>query len=210
MNEERVVMYCINCGANFTDDNKFCPQCGADVAKTSNEATSICQEEQQITKEEPLFNTNDAPSNNITPNSQTAPPSFGGGNPGYNNYTEQSINQQYFNAPVYPPYFSQNIPDPGRDFAVASLVLGIVSYLLLCAFVFGWPSTFVTTITGLVLGVKARKKSKMVGLNNGMALAGIITSAIALAFVTGICLMYLLLFITGVEMMNGEIISELI
>ena len=199
-------MICINCGKSVHESYSFCPSCGATIieekTETNYEESTVAQNEQ---------NANNIPEE-IQPTvtntpQETVPPVFGGENNCYNNNTEQQLNAQYFNNPVFtqPPIYN-----PGRDFAVASMVLGIVSYLLFCSFFFGWPGTFITTITGIVLGAKSIKKSKQAGISNGMAVAGIITSSVALALVTGICLLYLLLFTMGIEMASAEFMNELI
>lgn len=203
-------MICSSCGTDVNENNMFCPTCGTKIAHSVEEPQIEIQPEENID----VVANNDSSKADISEDTVTqksASPSFNAENYGYNNnQPEQQGNQNPYNFPFFSPYGLHSIPDPGRDFAIASLVLGIVSYLLLCAFCFGWPSTFATTITGLVLGVKARNKSKQVGLTNGIAAAGIATSAIALALVSGICLMYLILFITGAEITSGEFMNELI
>ena len=200
-------MICINCGTQLTENCKFCPTCGTTIVEEKKETlcdeSTVAQNEQEITtisEENPTPVADNSPEN-------TAPVS-GNENSNYNNYQpEQQTYAPYFNNPAFTQHA---VYDPGRDFAVASMVLGIVSFLLFCSFFFGWPGTFITTITGIVLGVKSIKKSKQVGISNGMAVAGIITSSIALALVTGICLLYLMLFITGMEMVGTEFMNELI
>ena len=59
---------------------------------------------------------------------------------------------------------------------VAGMVLGIIS-LVASLFGFGGLITLATSVVGLVLSIGARKKCK----SDGCALAGVITSSIALA-----------------------------
>lgn len=203
-------MICSNCTASLNESYTFCPQCGVEVISNTDEYEKKSQtNEQSIPYETDNTPFAEQPSEENV--QKAAPPYFGYENPIYNNIQEEQ--------PVYPdfsanqfiqPNYIHIARDPGRDFAIVSLVLGIVSYLLLCSFFFGWPGTFATTITGIVLGAKSIKKSKQVGITNGMAICGIITSSIALAFVTGICLLYLALFITGMEMAGTEFMNELI
>lgn len=84
-----------------------------------------------------------------------------------------------------PPYYPYGAPEPERKgFAIASLVLGILSLVLCCV-----GGGFLG-IVGLVLGIVslAKKESKM-----GMAIAGIITSSFG--FVMGIAmLIYVVMF----------------
>lgn len=203
-------MICSSCGTVVDKNIIFCPNCGASADNFISEPdVDLQSEKQNIVPEAPEMQMSEAPESTV--HEETVPPSFIDENTVYNNnQIEQPVNQQFWVSPVFQPGFVQNLRDPGRDFAIASLVLGIVSYLLLCAFCFGWPSTFATTITGLVLGIKSRNKSKQAGFSNGMAAAGIVTNAVALALVSGICLMYLILFITGAEITSGEFMNELI
>ena len=76
--------------------------------------------------------------------------------------------QPVYTQPVMqqPVYAAQN--QPGHGFAVASLVLGIVSFFC-CG--------FITGILAIIFGAVAKNK----GNRSGMATAGIICSAIAIA-----------------------------
>lgn len=72
--------------------------------------------------------------------------------------------------------YSQNQPTPEttpekKGFSIASMVLGISGFIACCLPLIGYP----VTITGLVLGIIGIKKG-----GKGMAIAGIITSAISL------------------------------
>lgn len=64
------------------------------------------------------------------------------------------------------------VQDPGRGLAIASMVLGIVSVALFCA----WYLAIPCAIVGLVLGIVAKRK----GSPSKMAMAGIVLSIIAL------------------------------
>lgn len=202
---EVLFIFCPKCGANLSPDYNFCQNCGAALIKNDIAENTPLIEQESVT-DTPVEGSVTTPE--ITEQQPSAT------NQEINTPTPdyQPINTNSFYQPnsLYPPQFPNPIIDPGRDFSIASLVLGIVSYLLLCAFVLGWPGTFACTITGIVLGAKARKKSRSVGIDNGIALAGIITSSIALAMVTAICLIYVFLFIFAVDTMNTEIFSELI
>lgn len=104
-------------------------------------------------------------------------------------YNQQPYNQQYQNNQQYPNYnrqypdYNQQYSDyngqypmyeqpnqGGKGMAVASLVLGIVSFL--CC---GLPCS----IVGLILGIISKKRQPM---NNGMATAGIVLCIIGLVF----------------------------
>ncbi len=92
------------------------------------------------------------------------------------NYTNQSNNYtqpqpEYTQPPVqYQTYDSYNSPQR-NGMAIASLVLSIASFICCCA---GTPCA----ILGLVFGILGRKKDPQ----SSMALAGIIISAIGIAF----------------------------
>ena len=60
--------------------------------------------------------------------------------------------------------------------AVASMVLGIVGFLISCCF---YPVTIVLAVVGLILGAVAIKKGPA---GKGMAVTGIVLSIISLAF----------------------------
>lgn len=78
----------------------------------------------------------------------------------------QQYNEPYFNQ-KYPAY--QEVEDKSaKNFAIASLVLGIVSFFC-CG--------LICSILGLIFGILSRKRMPQ---NNGMATAGIVLSIIAL------------------------------
>jgi MFS family permease len=72
------------------------------------------------------------------------------------------------------PYAQQNgVPpteNPGRTLGIVGLVLGIV----------GFGIMFLAPIAGLVVSIIGRNRSKRAGHNNGLAVAGIIVSIVAL------------------------------
>ena len=86
-----------------------------------------------------------------------------------NDFYNQNYNQNYDqNLQPYVPNGSGGQPDDGKGFAIASLVLGILSF-----FCFGT----ICSILGLIFGVISKKKKPY---NNGMATAGIVLSIITL------------------------------
>lgn len=104
-----------------------------------------------------------------------------GGQYNPNQQMNQPINQPY----QYPQY--QETPEPGKNFAIASLVLGIASFFC-CG--------TICSILGIIFGVISKQRQKE---NNGMATAGIVLSIIALvlgivfsiiAFATGLLDVY--------------------
>jgi hypothetical protein len=87
-------------------------------------------------------------------------------------------------APAYAPtgyapaggYTPAPVSNPGKGLGVAAMILGIISLVLWCTV---YVSIF-TSIVGLILGAIGLKKSKDAGMGNGMAVAGLVTSIIAL------------------------------
>ena len=82
----------------------------------------------------------------------------------------------------YPPNYNQRPADnrkeePGKGFAVASMVLGLISLVLFCTGI-----NIITAILAIVFGIIHLVKQKQ---NHGMAVAGIVTAVVGiLAFVT--------------------------
>ena len=103
-------------------------------------------------------------------------------NPQYGNPypPNQNQNPQYGNP--YPPNYNQRQADnrkeePGKGFAVASMVLGLISLVLFCTGI-----NIITAILAIVFGIIHLVKQKQ---NHGMAVAGIVTAVVGiLAFVT--------------------------
>ena len=93
------------------------------------------------------------------------------GDPYGQNYANQNLNMG--GGPAYP---QNNMPQEGKGVSIASMVLGIFSLT------FGCCITYVgiaTAIAGLITGIISLKDKKP---GKGMAIAGIIMSAIALVF----------------------------
>ena len=101
------------------------------------------------------------------PNGQYGQP----GDPYGQNYANQNLNMG--GGPAYP---QNNMPQESKGVSIASMVLGIFSLT------FGCCITYVgiaTAIAGLITGIISLKDKKP---GKGMAIAGIIMSAIALVF----------------------------
>lgn len=99
----------------------------------------------------------------------------------YNQYNQQP---QQYNDPYYNqqyPQYNEPQNDNSRGFAIASLVLGIVSFFCCGS---------VCSILGLIFGIISRKRKSE---NNGMATAGIVLSIISLVF----WLVYLIIMIAN-------------
>lgn len=90
--------------------------------------------------------------------------------PAPNYYGPQNPYQQNIQNPYQAP------PEGSVGMAVASMVLGIVGFLISCCF---YPATIVMAVVGLILGAVAIKKGPA---GKGMAVTGIVLSIISLAF----------------------------
>lgn len=87
---------------------------------------------------------------------------------------EAQAPQTYNATPVY------NAPQPaavpGKGLAITSMVLGIISLALFCF----WYLAIPCAIVGLILGAVAINKSRITGIKNNMAIAGVACSCVAL------------------------------
>jgi len=123
------------------------------------------------------------------PGAYPPPPSYGAapyppppGQPGTPMYGAPNVYVQ----PAPYPYIVAAPPDPGAGQAVTSLVLGIVSIVFAFIPCFGFVS-LVTGIIGLVMGILGRKSV----MRHGMAVTGIVLSAISL----GLTVLFIVLYI---------------
>ena len=82
-------------------------------------------------------------------------------------YGQQPYGQSQYNTYVQP----QKTSTPGKGFAIAAMVCGIVSLVLCCV----WYLSIPIAVVAVVLGIIAAKKAKQ-----GMATAGIVTGSITL------------------------------
>ena len=123
------------------------------------------------------------------PGAYPPPPSYGDapyppppGQPGTPMYGAPNVYVQ----PAPYPYVVAAPSDPGAGQAVTSLVLGIVSIVFAFIPCFGFVS-LVTGIIGLVMGILGRKSVT----RHGMAVTGIVLSAISL----GLTVLFMVLYI---------------
>ena len=140
------------------------------------------------------------PQNNYNPQNYYNPQMTGNYQQGYQQGYQQNYNQNYQNYQNYPtnynPYIqnntnipnAQNVPKgPGYGMAVASMVMGIISLVLMCF----W---FIGLICGVVaIGLTVAAKKYPAG-NNGMATAGLATGIITVS-ICGIVILYYLLIL---------------
>ena len=94
--------------------------------------------------------------------------------------------------PMQPP-MAPMPPQGGKGMAIASMVLGIVSLVFFCV----WYISAVAAIVGLVLGIISLRGDK---LGRGMAVAGIVTSAIGLALM----ILFLILAAAGLAILSSS------
>lgn len=199
-------MYCPSCGALVGENDNNCAQCGA-LLKSTPPATETVAEPAVESVVEPAVE----PTQNQTQYDQ----------PDYNQpvYQQPDYQQNGYSQPDYQPVYQdpyqdpyqQPIPvqppvDPGKNFGIASLVLGIVGFITCCCPFASALSAIspICIIVGIVLGFIARSKSKAVNIKNNLALAGIIFSIVPI-----ILFIICVAVVTGVIIAtDGEILNE--
>lgn len=135
------------------------------------------------------------------PGDYPPPPSYGAapyppppGQPGTPMYGAPNIYMQ----PAPYPYVVAAPPDPGAGQAVTSLVLGIISIVFTFIPCFGFVA-IVTGIIGLIMGILGRKSVS----RHGMAVTGIVLSAISL----GLSVLFTILYI-GLNILTLNLPSQ--
>ena len=151
----------------------FCPNCGANnadgVAFCANCGTKLDNQQPQ----------------------QEAQPQYQ--QPEYQQPQYQQPQQQY-QAPYQPPYVpTAPVAVPGKGLGITAMILGIISVSFFCLLYY---FTFIFSIPALILGCIGNSKAKSAGAKNGMAVAGIITSAISI----GLSVIFIFRVIFGVAM----------
>ena len=145
-------MFCPNCGNNNPDGVAFCANCGFRFEDQNPQQAAPQPEFQQ-------------------PQQQYQQPEFQ--QPEFQQPYQQP--QQQYQAPYMAP---MPAPVPGKALGITSMVLGIVSLVLCCLL---WYFTLLLSIPGLVLGCVGLSKAKKENAPSGMAIAGIVCSAINIA-----------------------------
>lgn len=144
-------MLCNKCGTDNQAGTRFCSYCGAELTEQAQ------QEQKQADFQQPTYQQSYQPADYQQQNYQQ------------NNYQQpiyqQPYQQQYYQQPMYQQPMT-NV-DPGKGFAIASLVLGIVSFLCFPA---------ITGVLGIIFGGIARSK----GSRSPMAIAGIVCGVIGI------------------------------
>ena len=170
-------MFCSQCGKQISADALFCPHCGA--KQTAPDAENIktaaqvpeaepIAEEAPVAEETPVAE--EAPATPTTPDAEEAPAT-----PAAQTKDSQGI------------YSATNLTPPGNGYAVASLVLGILSIVTCCL--------------GLILGILAvvfANKAIKLGYKGSLANAGRICGIIGLVIGAIIVLYYIVCFIIGI------------
>ena len=126
------------------------------------------------------------------PNGQYGQP----GDPYGQNYANQNLNMG--GGPAYP---QNNMPQESKGISIASMVLGIFSLTFGCCITY---VVIATAIAGLITGIISLKDKKP---GKGMAIAGIIMSAIALVFLV-FCIILVLTSDTYQDMVD-EILRQI-
>ncbi len=170
-------MICKSCGAVVGDFDNNCSQCGAPVIRDNIPVEPVVEQPvvEQPVVEQPVYSQNDY-------QQPTYP---------QNDYQQQPYQQPYQQTNYQPVnnYQPTNMPpqatqaDPGKGLGIASMVLGIVGFVLCCCPFLSFIGFLapICMIVGLILGFIAKSKSKSVGAKNSPALAGIILSIVPLA-----------------------------
>lgn len=89
-------------------------------------------------------------------------------------------------------------PTPERNGpAIAALILGIISMVMVIIPIIGWIIGFGTSVAGIVLGIYGVKNRQ----KRGMAIAGLVLSILALMLIVVITIIFIVLIISSV--ING-------
>ena len=192
-------MICQKCGLEIPEESRNCPYCGAPVAEPPHNSQLQYQplqyeqpQHQQAQYQQPQNQQvqygqpqNQQPQYGQPQNRQAQyqPPQYQP--PQYQppQYQQPPYGQQYYAQPVY----GARPEAPGNGLCIAGMVCGILSLLFLCSSFL----SLVPAILGIVLSAVGLSKAKKAGVKNGMAIAGLVTSSLAL--VIDIALIVLLL-----------------
>lgn len=143
-------MFCPNCGNVSADDQRFCQNCGALLIQPETQQPEVQQPEVQQPE---------------VYQSQTQPIQ----QPEYQQYP-------YPQQPCQPQPMQVAPVVPAKGMGITSMVLGIVALALFCV----WYIALPCAIVGVILGGLALSKAKAAGAKNGMAVAGVVCSCVAL------------------------------
>ena len=110
-------------------------------------------------------------------------------------YQQPAYQQPAYQQPVY----RQPASVPGKGLGVTGMVLGIVALVLFCYAYISIPCA----IIGAALSGVSMKKAQEAGMKNGLAVAGLVCSVVALA----ICVVYLILAAAAIAEFNAAMDS---
>ena len=156
-------MICKNCSAEIKEGSAFCQNCG--YAVNSFTAPTTPANNEVINTETVL---NGEPIQNTAQENTAVPPTMPEANVGQ--FPPAYIPPNVQNGQFIPPVENKNDP---KGFAIASLVLGIVSLVttLCCC------GGFVFSILAIIFGILGKKSSK-----SSLATAGLVMGIIAVVF----------------------------
>lgn len=179
---------CPGCGKSCDDNDVYCGFCGFPLNNVAGQT-----QPQAPVQSQPSQTVPPAPSPVVPP---VVPPVNN-----TQNYSTYQNNTPYQNTPVYqnnPQYTGYQQDAKPLDMrkidplAITSLILGICGAVFMCCYFIG----LIPAIVGLILGiisVKRTKAANSIYKGHGMALAGLIISAV----VSGICIICIILVIAG-------------
>ena len=116
------------------------------------------------------------------------------------NAKQAPVQQPVYQQPVYQqPVYQQPAANPGKGLGITGMVLGIVALVFFCS----WYISIPCAIIGAALSGVSMKKAQDAGAKNGLAVAGLVCSVIALA----VCVFYLILVAAAVAEWNSFVDS---
>lgn len=153
-------MYCNKCGNLVQEGDLFCSKCGNKINKIENEEVII--------EDKSVANYNMYSYNDTTPKENIII-----GESFYNQQDNNNDSNQYYNYQGNQSN-SMNQKKETVGFAITSMVLGIISILFTCSYIYG----SILSILALIFGIIHLRTKKS---GNGMAVAGVTTAAVSLA-----------------------------
>lgn len=161
-------MFCRNCGNEITE-GKFCAACGTPVEEPTPETPAQPVAEEPVAAPEPEV---------VAAEPVAAEPVV----------AEPVAAEPVAAQPEFIPAAPTATVDPGKSGGTISLILGIVGLALgsICSCLLACLGGIIPlgcAITGLILGIQAKKKSEAAGFKNGQAQVGMILSIVAIVVI---------------------------
>lgn len=156
-------MFCNKCGNSVNEGDVFCSKCGNSLKDINNQEVSINEEDFKVYD---VYTYNDT-----TPKEKIIT--------GESFYSQQDNDNQYYNYQDNNNnynYQDNNVNSQKETvgFAITSMVLGILSILLSCSYIY---VSIILSVLALIFGIIHLKNKKS---GQGMAIAGICTGAISI------------------------------